>query len=155
MDRTNRNVPPVARLAFAAQGAYILVISTIPFARLIRDPDAPIGPGSLILQFVLWSILPAVALLVAAWGLGRPMEPINERLLRGGAIVSTAYLALGCVIVLARPSTTAITIGVRLAVLIAGAIGLIGLPRPTSEGEPAFALAPSVQPSSRSTTTIR
>ena len=153
MDRSFRRVSGVARLALAAQGVYILVISTVPFVRLFRA--GVVDRQLLVLQFVLWSVVPAVALLVAAWTTGRRMDPLTERLVRGGAIVSTVYLALGCVIVLARPSTTGFTMVVRLCALVAGAIALIGLPRASSEPETTLALTPPVQSTSRSTTTIR
>jgi hypothetical protein len=137
---------------------YILVISTVPFMRLWTAPDAVVDHDRLVLQFVLWSVLPAITLLVAGWAVGHRLQPVAQRALRGAATVATAYLALGCVISLADPSTTEVGTTIAIAVLMAVAVGAVGLarlaPRPTA----GITLAASSVPqgsSSRSATTIR
>jgi len=153
MDRTPRGASPIVRLAFLAQGGYLLVISTVPFLRLLRA--GIVDRDLLILQYTLWSVVPAVALLVAAWAIGRPLEPISVRALRGSTTMATGYLALGCLISLADPSTSPTGIATALAVLTTIAVGAVGLARlkPIHLG---IAFAPAPQGSvSRSTTTIR
>ena len=156
MEPTARRLSSAARLALVAQGLYILVISTIPFVRLLRLGAAEHQP--LVLQFVLWSVIPAVALLVAGSEIGRGLEPIAQRVLRGSGLAATAYLALGCVLVLIDPSTTMAEATVRFVMLVACAIGGEGLVRSAPGSTSQFALAPASAPqgaSSRSATTIR
>jgi hypothetical protein len=158
VNRTRRGVAPVVRLALLAQGVYLLVISTVPFLRLWAAPPGVVDHGQLLLQFVLWSVVPAVALLVASWVVGRPLDPVSQRAVRAAAIMATAYLALGGVISLVDPSTTPAGTTIAIAVLIAGAIGAVGLarltPRPTAGAALAGAYVPQGS-SSRSATTIR
>jgi hypothetical protein len=158
MDRTPRGAAPIARLALLAQGVYILVISTVPFRRLWTAPEAVVDHDRLVLQFVLWSVVPAITLLVAGWAVGQRLQPLAQRALRGAATVATVYLALGCVISLADPSTTEVGTTIAIGVLMAVAVGAAGLARLAPRPMAAVTLAASSVPqgsSSRSATTIR
>jgi hypothetical protein len=157
VDRIRRGTVPIARLALLAQGVYILVISSVPFVRLWTAPDAVADHDRLVLQFALWSVVPAVTLLVAGWAVGQGLQPLAQRALRGAATVSTAYLALGCLISLADPSTTELGRAISAAVLVAVALGALGLARLAPKPAGVTLVAPSLRQgsSSRSTTTIR
>jgi hypothetical protein len=156
VDRIQRGTLPIARLALLAQGVYILVISSIPFQRLWTG-DAPVDHDRLLLQFVLWSVVPALTLLVAGWAVGQPLPPAAQRLLRGAATVATAYLSLGCVISLVDRSTTEVGTTIAVGVLAAIALGARGLARLAPKPPEVTRVALSVPQgsSSRSATTIR
>lgn len=158
MHRSPRVASPIVRLALLAQGVYLLVISTVPFVRLLRAPDGVVDRNLLVLQYTLWSVVPAVALLVAGWMTRRPLEPLALGALRGGAMLSTAYLGLGRVLSLADPSTSADGNAIALIVLTAVGVGAVGLARlsPSAAGAGLTRTTSLPQGSvSRSTTTIR
>ncbi len=155
--------PPFARIALLGLAAYVLVISTVPFVRLLRSTEPAARALSVVLDrdrlvfdFVMWSVIPAIVLLLAGWRLGRSPGGV-DRLLRVTASVMSGYVLLGSLAILADASTSAAGVAIAIAVAGAAAGALIGLAR-WSPARPRWTppSGPPGRPSTtRSATTIR